>query len=224
MNLEAPLCDGGEPVAGKVNLKGSAAVIASLRQHSDLYVNLGNNHSCDYGDAGFAETISHLTHLSIPYFGAGITSTQAMRPISINCEGMNVALIGLVCPTCSPVYATDASCGVAEFTLDNARQAIEYCRELGADRVVVNIHWGAEEVGQPKTNDILKARSIIDLGADLIIGHHPHCIQPYERYKDKYIFYSLGNCVFDDFSALSNYDPVAKRFNSERLINATQME
>jgi poly-gamma-glutamate synthesis protein (capsule biosynthesis protein) len=78
-------------------------------------------------------------------------------------------------------------------------------KEQGAARVVVSVHWGAEQIVLPKPGDVDMAHAIIDAGADLLIGHHTHCVQPWEIYKEKFIFYGLGNCIFPDIDVPSFY-------------------
>jgi hypothetical protein len=78
--------------------------------------------------------------------------------------------------------------------------------------VIVNLHWGLQDIQLPRPKDITLAHQIIDHGADMIIGHHAHCIQPYQIYRDKYIFYGIGNCIFP-------YDCIANHSSGEIKIS-----
>ena len=97
------------------------------------------------------------------------------------------------------LQAKGESFGIAVINKDNLTKIkadIELAKQL-TDIVVVSFHWGIEYAEEPSSEQVNLARDMIDAGADLIIGHHPHVVQKYEKYKDGYVFYSLGNFIFD---------------------------
>jgi len=97
----------------------------------------------------------------------------------------------------SPFYADKCNRGIAKFDINDARENIKQNRNQ-VDILIVNLHWGIEYFHLPTPNQILYARELIDAGADIIIGHHPHMLQGIEKYRHGIIAYSLGNFVFSD--------------------------
>lgn len=206
LNLEGPICEPLHPWPNTVNLHASENYLRDIFGRGPLIACLANNHIMDFGEAGFRETIEHLVAAEIKYFGAGSIDEQLNNPLCIAIQGTTVALLGFVCPSTHPVYADGTRPGVSPLSLDAISSAIQKIQQAGIDRIVVSLHWGPEEVSLPRPDDVQLARNIIDAGADLIIGHHPHRIQPYEVYEGRYIFYSLGNCLMPDLEEASNYD------------------
>jgi hypothetical protein len=197
-NLEYPItrCEQGYP--GKVNLKAAQNHIEETFGRKPTAVCLANNHIMDYGETGFTETLRELAATGIRYFGAGYLSDGCNNGLVVEVDTVSVALLGYACRSTSAIFATPESPGVLPIDADRIRKDIVAVRHRGAQRVIVSLHWGAEEVYLPKPADVVLARRIIDAGADLIIGHHAHRIQPFEVYQGKYIFYGLGNCIMPD--------------------------
>ena len=88
--------------------------------------------------------------------------------------------------------------------------------ESGGERIIVQLHWGKEDVPLPRPADMALAHQLIELGADLVIGHHAHCIQPFEIYKGRYIFYGLGNALFPNTEMVS-YSREGRRQNNRQI-------
>lgn len=170
--------------------------IEGLVKYKFKIMNLANNHALDQGEIGVSETLKHLEENGIASVGLGKNSEDAYAGKIIESNGIK---IGFVCAS----YASfnDGGEKYNEFVArmeDTQRLTSEILKlKMGSDFVVACMHGGNEYSRKP--NEIQKnfARSAIDAGADMVIGHHPHWIQPIERYKGKYIFYSLGNLVFD---------------------------
>ncbi len=202
-NLESPLTHSSRPVWGKINLKSAGVFFAETFGANPCAVCLANNHIMDYGDEGFLDTVANLEKNGIQYFGAGSLAGHCHNPLLLNLQGQRIALLGYVCPTTHAIFATARGFGAAPIDLEAIAGDILTARENGAERIIVQLHWGEEDVGLPRPGDVTRARSIVDLGADLIIGHHAHCIQPFEIFKGKYIFYGLGNALFPDTEMVS---------------------
>lgn len=177
-NLETPFTDASEEyrVEKTFNFKGDAEYTNILSDGSIEVVNLANNHTYDYGEKGYNDTINILENTSIPYFGYENYSI-------LEVEDMKIGLAGFT------GWNEDV-------TKENTEKAIEYFQNNNADLIIMTYHWGIER--EYKQNEIQEsiARHAIDSGADLVLGHHPHVLQGIESYNGKYIVYSLGNFVF----------------------------
>jgi len=214
INLESPITKADRAAPNKINLRTQAETIEGCEGFMPSAACLANNHISDFLDQGLEDTLSYLNDKNIAYFGAGLNQEEALAPIYIDVDGVKIGLIGAACLSTSPIAATTTEAGVAINDIENIERSVKKARTHGAEIVIVNYHWGAEEVGLPKPSDINLGRQTIDVGADMVIGHHAHCIHPYEIYKGKYIFYGLGNFIFDDFQAGALYSNEKNRFLS----------
>ncbi len=196
LNLEAPITRSTRPQLGKINLKAEGVFFKETFGRNPVAVCLANNHIMDYGIEGFLDTLEHLRAHGILYFGAGSLAENCLNPLLLDAHGQRIALLGYVCPSTHPLLASRESPGAAPIGLERIAGDIGKARRGGAATVIVQLHWGEEDVGLPKPADVETAHRIVDLGADLIVGHHAHCIQPFEVYSGKHIFYGLGNTVF----------------------------
>lgn len=196
INLEAPVSASGEPWPGKINLKTDACHLRALFGDRPIVACLANNHIMDYGAEGLGDTLEALAALGIPCFGAGTPEDRCRNPLIVDAGGVPVALLGYVCASTKAVMATEEHPGVAPIQLEAVRRDLAAATEAGASRRVVVLHWGAEQVGLPRPEDVAVAHALVDAGADLVIGHHAHRTQPIERYRDRLICYGLGNAAF----------------------------
>ena len=207
-NLEYPITSAARGWPGKVNLRSDANHIAATFGRLPAAVCEANNHVMDFGTAGLDDTHEELRRLGIPSFGAGTLEANAGNPVLL--AESNVALLGYACPSTSAVLASRDHPGAAPLDPDRIVRDIAVARTAGARRVIVSLHWGEEEVRLPKPSDVATARLIVDAGADLVIGHHAHCVQPHERHRGRYIFYGLGNCIMPDLDEPSYYDETGR--------------
>ncbi|MFZ3100573.1 MAG: CapA family protein [Minisyncoccales bacterium] len=152
---------------------------AMLKQTGFNLVNLANNHVQDFGRDGFAQSRACLEQNSIDHFGDYYNESPALVK-EIN--GQKIAFVGY------HSLADPATAG----TIEKIKQAHEI-----ADYIIVYTHWGAEYQNDFSKSQQAAGREFIDVGADAVLGSHPHVIQPVEIYKNKAIFYSLGNFLFD---------------------------
>ena len=201
-NLEyAVSSDIGDPPPNKVNLFSPFADFNDLFRETELIASLANNHITDCGAIGFRNTLNELRKRNIPYVGAGTRETNFNNPLIIRREDSTIGVLSYS----QFVYSSDGY-SAAPIKKERIIQDIELAKTQGADTVVGIVHWGVEEDPINNTYQTEIAHLLIDNGVDLVIGHHPHCIQPYSIYKGKYIFYSLGNFYFEDINVLSFYD------------------
>ena len=197
-NLETPFTARGVPAENKQYVfKAPPEYAAALRDAGFDALSLANNHILDQGLEGLEDTIVLLKEAGLSFMGAGQNEKEAFAPAMLERNGITVALIGLsrVVPEVSK-KAGPKSPGVAE-AYDTTR-AIAAIREADekADVVVVYMHWGLERKDHPEPYQREMGRAFIDAGADLVVGCHPHVLQGFEPYKDRWIAYSLGNFVF----------------------------
>ena len=195
-NLEAALTDATQTLVKTFRFNSPLNLGQYLEQNKIRVVNLANNHSVDFGKAGLRDTVDHLTEYGVMPFGFGENQSAALAPRLYQIKGLTVAFIGAVCfPLEGYVYLPDRfDVGRWDAALVGAR--IRKARTL-ADLVVVNLHWGMEFTHYPTASQVEMGHFCIDQGADLVIGHHPHVLQGVEIYRQRPIFYSLGNFVFD---------------------------
>ena len=198
-NLESPFYDDDLLDEEWLIFGAEPTTIEGLKYAGFDIVSLANNHFGDQGVAGMLFTFTHLNENRIEYIGAGKNEEKAREPKIIERNGVKFAFLGYndVKPAIQKGYmATSEKPGVAVLTKDNLMEDIKRAKER-AQVVIVSIHWGIEYETSPTERQITFAHLAIDSGASLVLGHHPHVIQPLEEYKDGYIFYSLGNFVFD---------------------------
>lgn len=150
-------------------------------------VNMANNHSHDYGEQSYTDTLSALDQEGILHFGYEETVVTEVK-------GIKIGLVG--------IYELNDHLERAQQLKDN----IAKVKEDGAQLVIVIFHWGNEKEEVPDSNQTTLGRLAIDEGADLVCGHHPHVLQGIETYKGKNIVYSLGNFCFGGNSYPSDMD------------------
>ncbi len=203
-NLESPLTESEEPfMEKKYILKAPPSALASLKASGIDIFSLANNHMMDYGASALIETIELLDKEGLGYAGAGVDLAAARRPAifqkEVDGDMVKIAVLSYSKTFPFEFYAKKDRAGTApgykKFLVKDIKAA-----RAGADIVIVAFHWGAERMRLPKDYQRELAHLAIDSGAHVIIGHHPHVIQPVEVYKSGVIFYSLGNFVFGFYS------------------------
>ena len=171
-------------------------LIAGLRDAGIDVVSIGNNHIGDAGAKGILDTIKNLKHYGIRTTGAGANLAAARRPALVTVDGVKVAILGY--DTIAKYYAAGPSkAGSAQLSLAGVKVDIARARAAGANLVIVYPHWGTEYSPRPFAAQQALARSIVDAGADMVIGNHAHWVGAMEIYKGRPIWYALGNFVFD---------------------------
>lgn len=204
-NLETPLstrgtCEARPPqklLDGRMNyfipLRGVPEAAAALREAGFHLVSLANNHMMDYGAIALADTLAALDQQGVEYVGAGRTREEAERPVYLERNGLRIAFLAF---SVSGVEATASQPGVAWAREERIIPAIAAARR-NAEAVVVSLHWGADGERYPYPWQQRLAMEVVEAGASLIVGHHPHVIQGYEVRNQSLITYSLGNFIFD---------------------------
>lgn len=186
-NFEGTLTESDAREDKTFAFKAPASFAKILTDGNVEAVTTANNHSHDYGEQGFTDTLNALDSEGITHFGYDETAVMDIK-------GVKVGLVG--------IYELKDHMERAQQVKDN----IAKVKEEGAQLVIVIFHWGNEKEEVPDSNQMALGRLAIDEGADLVCGHHPHVLQGIETYKGKNIVYSLGNFCFGGNSAPSDMD------------------
>ncbi len=183
VNFEGTLTDSNSPREKEFTFKGPAEYVNILTEGSVEAVNLANNHSFDYWQTGLDDTESTLD-------SAGIKWSLDSHYAIYETNGVKIGMAGFCFPwELQPIY-----------------DAIDYLRSEGCEIVIISVHAGVEKMYEPEDAQVNMAHAILDYGADIYVGHHPHRLQPIEEYNGKYILYSLSNFTFGGQPNLTDKD------------------
>lgn len=197
LNLEGPITESIVTYTSKrgPNLKQSKSVVEVLKKLNVIGVTLSNNHMFDFCEKGILDTIDILQKNNIKFCGCGRNLEEALKPMVFDFESKKVAIYSYGWDVEETHYAKKQQAGCAPLN----KKIIT--NNISKNMInIVQLHWGFEFNKYPMPRDIKFAHSFIDSGASLVIGHHPHNIQPFEMYKEKNIYYSLGNFYFSSRS------------------------
>ncbi|RFU60299.1 CapA family protein [Bacillus sp. V59.32b] len=187
INLETTLTNATQRAEKRFSFKGDPSYAEILEIAGIESVNLANNHTFDYLQKGYDDTLAALQNHKIGFFGY---ETQYVTAI----KGVKLGALGYQGWEDTPELRS-----IIE-------EDIEELREQDVSIILVHFHWGTEKSYVPNDTQQSLARFAIDSGADLILGHHPHVVQVIEEYNDKFIVYSLGNFMFGGHSNSSDKD------------------
>lgn len=199
-NLESQLSDqGGQTVSPLNNLvfTGPPQGADALARAGFTLVSTANNHAWDYGKKALFETMDHLKRVNVRYVGTGRDRDEAYAPVLLSHAGLKLAMLAVTDiwnqGTLWTHPAKDYVAGADKFAIASAVRALR--EDQSIDFIVVSYHGLAEYMNEPlqRTKDF--AQAVIDAGADLVIGHHPHVVNGISWYRGKPILYSLGNLL-----------------------------
>ena len=203
VNMEGPLTTRGERQDKTFACRGAPAYVEVLKTGSVEAASLANNHSYDYGNDGYWDTFKTLGDTGIMPFGYEESQILTVKGIPVGLVGINALEAG------AP---------------DQLQEELAKVKERGARLTVVFFHWGSELETRPDEDQVWLAHLAVDQGADLVLGAHPHVIQPLETYKGRTICYSLGNFCFGGNSNPRDKDTFIYqqtfRFQKGRLLGA----
>ncbi|GAC1564855.1 MAG: hypothetical protein NVS3B14_00800 [Ktedonobacteraceae bacterium] len=211
-NLECVISLLGQPVPKSYNFRGDPRAYDRLLNAGFDLVSVANNHSGDYGKAAFLDEFLTLPKRGLIPIGGGQNRQQAHTPVFKTVRGTTIAFLAYDQIDPYSFAATDTTPGHAWLDEADLRQDVGMARR-SADFVITFVHWGIEYYTGLVAGQRYLAQVAIDAGADLVVGAHPHVIEPYEFYKGKLIVYSLGNFVFDNM-----YPEVVRRGNVLSLV------
>ncbi|MCZ7574741.1 MAG: CapA family protein [Ardenticatenaceae bacterium] len=209
-NLECSISDRGQPQPKAYTFRAPPAAAESLALAGIDVVSLANNHAMDYGSEALADTLQLLDQRGVAAVGAGANAAAAHAPVVVERHGLKIAFLAFVdVPVEGGGFdtrrwvATATEPGVAWADVASIAADVAAAR-AEADVVVVLLHFGFEGRSEPGPAQRDQAHAAIDAGASLVLGAHPHVLQPVEAYHGGVIVYSLGNFVFDGFQGVAN--------------------
>ena len=204
---------------GKILLDTTKEDVKAIKDSGIKLIGFANNHSQDFGVRGMQETFAALDELGLNRIGAGININEAIKPYTETFGDTKVSITALTDKL--PLKTTGGGNIPRVFTASHLY--LDY--ELGNtfshnDFNIVYIHWGTEYALKPEGHIRELGQKLIDLGADLVIGSHPHVLLPVEKYKDGAIVYSMGNFVFDQTIGRTAYSAIGSLYfnNEERFL------
>lgn len=186
-----------QPLFKRYSFRGEPEYLAGLKWAGFNLASVANNHTIDWGKSGFLETIANLQSFKILPIGGGRNQAEALLPQLVEKNDETFAIFG------SLEFLLEATVFLADQPYPAFAEIDKICAVISeynnyVDHVIITFHWGIENNFYPTSRQIEYAHRVIDAGADLVIGHHPHVLQPVEIYQNKIILYSLGNFVFDN--------------------------
>jgi len=195
-NLECPVPRRGFPLNKKYCFRADSSFIEGVVNAGFDIISIANNHTLDWDRSGFTSTQDLLLKNGLYPVGGGKNQKEARSPTIVTINGLKFAFFAFMDMLPDAIIYLEDKPGPAYATTEEIVREIEKIRDK-VDFIIVSFHWGIEFNRYPRIDHIKKAHKIIDAGADIILGHHPHVLQSVEVYKKRPIIYSLGNFVFD---------------------------
>jgi poly-gamma-glutamate synthesis protein (capsule biosynthesis protein) len=210
VNMETPVAPAHSKGSKPFMFDAPVALPEALKASGIKIVSFANNHVMDQGWAGFAETREHLREQGLLFAGSGDTAQLGWKPVITEANGIKVGWLGMTrwlngnrnpdkddLPHVNFFPYSGEAGGAPGMNEAGVIEAVKAARAQ-CDMLVISIHWGIEYATAPRPEDIDVAHKMLEAGASVIVGHHPHVLQPVETYKtadgrNTVIFYSLGN-------------------------------
>jgi poly-gamma-glutamate capsule biosynthesis protein CapA/YwtB (metallophosphatase superfamily) len=192
-NLECAVCDSKAlKVEKRFAFRANPEWLPGFRKQGINIVSLANNHSGDYGESGWVQTLTNVRRSDMYAVGANQDPLLAGAPLVISSGKIKVALFA------SDFLKSDSRYMCRASALELEKRIRNFKAGHPQTVVVLLLHWGVEGKGIPTTGQVKEAHGLVDAGVDVLVGTHPHVVQPVEHYKTGLIFYSLGNFIFDN--------------------------
>lgn len=211
--------DFGENLLKQPRLTTTVETLNYLKNLNLSVACLAQNHIYDHLEDGFNKTTDFLKENNIKHLGAGYSIEQAKEPLILSKDRISIGILNYVTEDTNPNLPLDAKIFLNMFKIESCIKDIQALKGK-VNHIVLSLHWGGRVEGglYPDWDQPKIARKLIDAGADLIIGHHSHTLQPYEVYKGKYIFYSLGNFCFADVNVNGKIIPLNYKRSNPSII------
>jgi len=221
-NLECPLSGRGR-ILGM--FRADPVYTEGLKEAGFGVVSVANNHMFDAGEQGFKETLEHLDRVGIPYTGGGRNLAQARQPVVKEVKGCRIGFLaytqfsdnGFACD-----LSSEDGAGILPFSMPIILEDIQKNRD-GVDILIISLHWLSANTPFIHKKATECAHQILDAGADIIVGHHPHVYKAVEIYKGKPIIYSLGNLIFGHSQTHWGHNLIALASVSKKRIQELEL-
>jgi hypothetical protein len=196
-NLECAISTRGAPVPKQYTFRGKPSSLRAMARYAGVdVVTVANNHALDYGRLAFADTLSYAHGYDMKTVGGGRNLDAARRPAVYRLGGIRIAFLGYSDIRPLGFDATSTSSGAAPAFPTYIAHDVRRAKVRGIDVVVVYFHWGVERAFTPNARQRALARVAFEAGASVVLGAHPHVLQPIERHRRRLVAWSLGNFVF----------------------------
>lgn len=202
INFENAATTSGDALKGDVPLKCDPSYVPLAKANNLTVAALANNHAFDYGAVGMNDTIKNLNDADITPMGAGNSESEAHQAVVKEVHGRKITILNYMDSDNFAEYSQDvmpyangSDAGYSAYDSDDAFKQISENND--SDLIIAYMHYGNEYSNSPNDNQVKISHELIDYGADIVIGSHPHVPQGIEMYNGKPIFYSLGNFIFD---------------------------
>jgi len=214
-NLEGPFAEKARRQQRNFSYRVDVSLANSLGRAGINVVTLANNHLMDCGRSGVLETLDSLSNANVFALGAGTNERTAHEPVILQAGGRRIGLLAYYWNrrTAATVDLPGSAMDPPEALEADIRGLREH-----ADRIVVTFHWGVPYEREPSSEDRAKAHFAVDCGADAVVGHHPHIVQPFEIYRGCPIFYSVGNFAFGSGNSRAEGLLVGLRFEDNKTV------
>ena len=196
-NLETAITNEVKKEEKQYNFKADTAFLKSLKSIGLNVATIANNHSYDFGEKGFLDTLNALDNAKISYVGGGVNRDIAYQGQVYKVKGLKIGVLGIAKVNGGPLsIATKDKAGTTNgYDAVSTERAITELRKV-SDVVILLPHWGEEGSFCPRSSEIASAKKWQSLGADIIVGSHTHTLQEVELKENKLIAYSMGNFIF----------------------------
>ncbi len=197
-NLEGPVSADGVDQQNLYSFRMDPKVAPALALAGFDILSIANNHMADWGKGAFVDTLDILFKAGLQYVGGGINKTEAEAVKIVEKNGVKFGFVGFSDVGPNHLAATPEASGIVIADENTVANVVSRAAST-SDVVIASFHFGNEYQDLPSDRQKKLARLAIDSGARIVVGHHPHVIQPVEFYKDGVIAYSLGNFIFDQY-------------------------
>ncbi len=195
-HLETPLAPEGGPYSGYPSFSAPPEIADAIKDTGYDTCSTSSNHTIDQGAEGVTRTLDKLDAVGVRHTGSARSAAEAAKPLVLDVHGVKVAQVsyafgfnGIKVPAGKPWLAN-------QIDVDDVLAAAHKAREAGAQVVIASLHWGVEYQHEPTAEQRSQARKLLASDdIDLIVGHHAHVVQPFEKIGDKWVAYGLGNSV-----------------------------
>ena len=217
--------DKGENLLKKPRLNTNLETLNYLNDFNLGLALLAHNHVYDNLEDGFLKTITFLQENNIAYIGAGLSQAEAEVPFMREIGNQKICILNYVTEDTNPNLPEDATVYLNWFKVEKVIAEIKKYKKQ-VDKVILCLHWGGRCEGgyYPDWDQPKIAKRLINAGVDLIVGGHSHTLQPFEIYKTKHIFYSLGNFCFADIYCDGKHLELEKGKRTESALLNVRLE